>query len=57
MYFLKIFQLKIAHYDLDYNSKLINKIYPKKQEKTVINILVTIKYILFLYINDDKDEI
>ena len=48
---------KIAHYDLDYNSKLINKIYLKGQEKNVINILdKTIKEMWFVYVNDDREN-
>ena len=47
---------KIAHYDLDYNSKLINKIYLKGQEKRVINILdKTIKEMWLVYVNDDEE--
>ncbi len=48
---------KIAHYDLDYNSKLINKIYLKGQEKRVINILdKTIKEMWLVYVNDDEEN-
>ena len=48
---------KIISCNLDYNEKLINKIYSEKKEIKVINILDrTIKEIWNVYINNDKNK-
>ncbi len=48
---------KFVNFESNYNSKLIQKIYEKNEEKQVIKILEkTIKEMWLIYINDDKDN-
>ena len=48
---------KISNYSKDYNRKLIQRIYEKKEEKDVINILEkTVRDLWLVYINDDSEK-
>ena len=48
---------KLSFFDLNYNHKLIEKIYEKGEEKKVIEILEkTIKEMWEIYVNDDKEN-
>ena len=46
---------KLSNFDMDYNKKLIERIFEKNEEKNVIKILEkTIKDMLLVYINSDQ---
>ena len=48
---------KLSNFDMDYNKKLLERIYEKNEEKNVIKILQkTIKDMLFIYINNDPEN-
>ena len=49
--------IKLSNFDSDYNKKLIVRIFEKKEEKKVIQILnKTIREMLYIYINNDSNK-
>ena len=55
--FSKTISSKLSNFDINYNKKLIQRIYSKNEEKKVINILdKTIKEMLSIYCNDDPEN-
>lgn len=55
--FSKTISSKLSNFDINYNKKLIQRIYSKNEEKKVINILdKTIREMLSIYCNDDPEN-
>ena len=56
-FFSQNISTKLCHYNLDYNEKLIDKIYKKHEEKKVLNILnKKIKDMWRVYVSEIKDD-
>ena len=55
--FSKTISSTLSNFDINYNKKLIQRIYSKNEEKKVINILdKTIREMLSIYCNDDPEN-
>ena len=55
--FSKTISSKLSNFDINYNKKLIQRIYSKNEEKKVINILdKTVREMLYIYSKDDPEK-